>query len=135
MPSSIHSISLHDALPIYHTIIGRPEDGESRPLERCSNVAGSCIIRNNQITDAQKRYRFGECCLARKYLRLVAHCSDSRLCNIRSEEHTSELQSLRHLVCRRPFTLFPYTTRFRSIILSSVGPKMVRVGLSSAAAM
>src|ERR1039458_7020439 len=42
---------------------------------------------------------------------------------IRSEEHTSELQSLRHLGCRlqlgllRPprSTLFPYTTRFRSV--------------------
>src|ERR1035441_4773614 len=39
----------------------------------------------------------------------------------RSEEHTSELQSLRHLVCRlllgRPprSTLFPYTTLFRSV--------------------
>src|ERR1035438_2954299 len=38
----------------------------------------------------------------------------------RSEEHTSELQSLRHLVCRlllrsdRRSTLFPYTTLFRS---------------------
>src|ERR1035438_6932578 len=33
----------------------------------------------------------------------------------RSEEHTSELQSLRHLVCRPPrSTLFPYTTLFRS---------------------
>src|SRR5439155_862118 len=38
----------------------------------------------------------------------------------RSEEHTSELQSRGHLVCRlllpRPprFTLFPYTTLFRS---------------------
>src|SRR5262245_48710728 len=33
----------------------------------------------------------------------------------RSEEHTSELQSLRHLVCRPPTpTLFPYTTLFRS---------------------
>src|SRR5205814_484771 len=38
----------------------------------------------------------------------------------RSEEHTSELQSLRHLVCRLlrfpspPFPLFPYTTLFRS---------------------
>src|SRR5262245_58236227 len=28
----------------------------------------------------------------------------------RSEEHTSELQSLRHLVCRPRSTLFPYTT-------------------------
>src|ERR1035441_589481 len=39
---------------------------------------------------------------------------------LRSEEHTSEIQSLRHLVCllllRRPpiSTLFPYTTLFRS---------------------
>src|ERR1039458_3528897 len=42
----------------------------------------------------------------------------------RSEEHTSELQSLRHLVCRLLFvmirrpprsTLFPYTTLFRSL--------------------
>src|ERR1035441_6955315 len=35
----------------------------------------------------------------------------------RSEEHTSELQSLRHLVCRLLLptsTLFPYTTLFRS---------------------
>src|SRR5207244_3181491 len=33
----------------------------------------------------------------------------------RSEEHTSELQSPDHLVCRHPrSTLFPYTTLFRS---------------------
>src|SRR5690625_3542025 len=33
----------------------------------------------------------------------------------RSEEHTSELQSRGHLVCRRSIsTLFPYTTLFRS---------------------
>src|SRR5947208_529276 len=33
----------------------------------------------------------------------------------RSEEHTSELQSPDHLVCRPPrSTLFPYTTLFRS---------------------
>src|ERR1039458_9225751 len=47
----------------------------------------------------------------------------------RSEEHTSELQSLRHLVCRLFFlmirrparsTLFPYTTLFRSAIRSAV---------------
>src|ERR1039458_2591370 len=36
----------------------------------------------------------------------------------RSEEHTSELRSLRHLVCRLPrrSALFPYTTLFRSLI-------------------
>src|ERR1039458_164058 len=31
---------------------------------------------------------------------------------LRSEEHTSELQSLRHLL----YTLFPYTTLFRSLL-------------------
>src|ERR1035438_9850863 len=42
----------------------------------------------------------------------------------RSEEHTSELQSLRHLVCRLLLvisalsTLFPYTTLFRSTIVT-----------------
>src|SRR3989338_6971695 len=45
---------------------------------------------------------------------------------IRSEEHTSELQSQFHLVCRLVFflmmrrpprsTLFPYTTLFRSLL-------------------
>src|SRR5262245_32330746 len=40
---------------------------------------------------------------------------------VRSEEHTSELQSLRHLVCRLLLhpcsTPFPYTTLFRSFPL------------------
>src|ERR1035441_2997124 len=38
----------------------------------------------------------------------------SRSSMSRSEEHTSELQSLRHLVCRSRAPLFPYTTLFRS---------------------
>src|ERR1035441_2949 len=55
---------------------------------------------------------------------LTALGANSSLIHVdRSEEHTSELQSLRHLVCRllrdilRPpiSTLFPYTTLFRSI--------------------
>src|SRR5437016_6174008 len=42
---------------------------------------------------------------------------------VRSEEHTSELQSLTNLVCRLPSrsTLFPYTTLFRSILCLLVG--------------
>src|SRR5262245_45866397 len=43
---------------------------------------------------------------------------DVRVLEARSEEHTSELQSLRHLVCRLlpppRSTLFPYPTLFRS---------------------
>src|SRR5262245_46926402 len=41
----------------------------------------------------------------------------------RSEEHTSELQSLRHLVCGP--TPFPYTTLFRSV---RIGPLHLRHG-------
>src|SRR5262245_3496989 len=36
----------------------------------------------------------------------------------RSEEHTSELQSLRHLVCPAPPS-FPYTTLFRSLTMGA----------------
>src|SRR5690625_3932708 len=45
----------------------------------------------------------------------------------RSEEHTSELQSRGHLVCRLPprYTLFPYTTLFRSLVASD--ESMVKV--------
>src|ERR1035438_8279309 len=50
----------------------------------------------------------------------------------RSEEHTSELQSLRHLVCRLLLpvhalsTLFPYTTLFRSrqFLLPLIGEQL-----------
>src|SRR5207244_2529998 len=47
-------------------------------------------------------------------------------CNVqpRSEEHTSELQSPDHLVCRPPQpTLFPYTTLFRSLPNRSASPR------------
>src|SRR5205809_258466 len=40
----------------------------------------------------------------------------------RSEEHTSELQSRLHLVCRPPRSaLFPYTTLFRSLAATHAG--------------
>src|SRR5687767_2301036 len=43
----------------------------------------------------------------------------------RSEEHTSELQSLAYLVCRPPIsTLFPYTTLFRSEWLPKYAPEL-----------
>src|SRR5262245_40134023 len=56
-------------------------------------------------------------CAASRHARTSASSSSYRS---RSEEHTSELQSLRHLVCRLLLrraprsTPFPYTTLFRS---------------------
>src|SRR5690554_816794 len=45
----------------------------------------------------------------------VKAASNQHVAQMRSEEHTSELQSRPHLVCRPPSsTLFPYTTLFRS---------------------
>src|ERR1039458_7022801 len=53
-----------------------------------------------------------------------AHLAQTGRHLLRSEEHTSELQSLRHLVCRLPptTTLFPYTTLFRSVSRRSGQP-------------
>src|SRR5687767_11478616 len=52
----------------------------------------------------------------------------------RSEEHTSELQSLAYLVCRPPSaTLFPYTTLFRSVGLLTWSWRMALITLGSVA--
>src|ERR1035441_8934570 len=60
----------------------------------------------------------------------------------RSEEHTSELQSLRHLVCRlllenirasQRSTLFPYTTLFRSTLALALVLPVILLALLSAA--
>src|SRR5438045_9654137 len=59
--TEIYTLSLHDALPIYHS----EQLGE----------ANICTFEATQT------------------------CTDDSNCH-RSEEHTSELQSLRHLVCR-----------------------------------
>src|SRR5438045_7767120 len=67
--TATYSLSLHDALPIFHA---EGRHGDRRRLNR----------------------------------RLIAFCGDRHLGTLsvdgsdRSEEHTSELQSLRHLVCR-----------------------------------
>src|SRR5947199_9861462 len=63
--TEIYTLSLHDALPIFHPLPAGPA---------------------HQTTDGRK-------------VRPRA-CADSWDWRPRSEEHTSELQSLRHLVCR-----------------------------------
>src|SRR5687768_7963021 len=57
--------------------------------------------------------------------------------DIRSEEHTSELQSRLHLVCRLPpprSTLFPYTTLFRSADISRSRLRQLRLPEGNATA-
>src|SRR5205814_9769777 len=97
---SIYHLSLHDALPI------SPDElqvGGGLQTACCSrNLIEPAVRRVLQllvIEDQRKRPAAG---LLRS-LR-VHHVQDARRLGIiqisRSEEHTSELQSLRHLVCR-----------------------------------
>src|SRR5205814_5834105 len=76
-PTDIYTLSLHDALPILLSL-------------RVASLAGLHLRTGDNA--------FSWCCLP-----LPAHpgrADFARDLERRSEEHTSELQSLRHLVCR-----------------------------------
>src|SRR5205814_8624019 len=77
-PPEIYTLSLHDALPISQR---RCAVQEGHLTGRRAGVGGYCRDRRGE------RHRLPE------------HGS-ARRGRGRSEEHTSELQSLRHLVCR-----------------------------------
>src|SRR5437016_5308287 len=120
MPSSataaIYSLSLHDALPI---------------SDACRDVIG---VREAFVRDTQALEQgFGHPAALRlpgvplpKLPPVADQHQEGDLVEVgqrdnpvdRSEEHTSELQSLTNLVCRllppQRSTLFPYTTLFRS---------------------
>src|SRR5205814_8262301 len=80
--TEIYTLSLHDALPIY-------EDGEEAapsgpPLDEASVPAANSVVRAS----------------GRTIVRISLGVMRRTISVLRSEEHTSELQSLRHLVCR-----------------------------------
>src|SRR5205814_8232220 len=98
LPSStIYTLSLHDALPIcddsaYARPAGSPAAGQ-RARRRCAWGAASspglapASRQDQRCSTPTSRSRPGE-------------VDDREGFFPRSEEHTSELQSLRHLVCR-----------------------------------
>src|SRR5437899_10424569 len=77
-PTDIYTLSLHDALPIL-------SDGAAAPPrtflahDRLATPAPARAVRRLSLRNLHRR---------------------RRRAGFRSEEHTSELQSLRHLVCR-----------------------------------
>src|SRR5438046_8796458 len=96
MPSSSSHLSLFVSpcpallLPLYSSIFifsfsssGHHRDLHSFPTRRSSDLVRNCSIRNRQ-GHSVRRYSVGL----------------ERLQFVRSEEHTSELQSLTNLVCR-----------------------------------
>src|SRR5437870_2760561 len=148
MPSSaaLHALplSLHDALPISDPPLTR------RYLSNRTGRAAAARDVDRQIgrRSAPDRRAVGrrgaeKCrlCGAGDPSRRAAHRDGSR-----SEEHTSELQSRGHLVCRLlpPSTpsLFPYTTLFRSLTrllpddtyLTELGEQQRRVTLTGRSA-
>src|SRR5205814_3577938 len=84
-PSVFYTLSLHDALPIF---------GAPIAMRAAATVRGFLAIGfGSDITLQPQADRPGE--------NVISNCSECRvIVNWRSEEHTSELQSLRHLVCR-----------------------------------
>src|SRR5205814_4030970 len=97
-PTSIYTLSLHGALPIsadgsrpgmFYVNLRNMRDNPVYELESLAHHEGipghhMQIALAQELTDLPKFRKFG--------LRYTAYT--------RSEEHTSELQSLRHLVCR-----------------------------------
>src|SRR5205823_9891536 len=83
-PSEIYTLSLHDALPILKT-------GSSLCCRgrRISRIAACCAPGRAPGTDAGSSPK-----------RTPGSASSPSAMNRRSEEHTSELQSLAYLVCR-----------------------------------
>src|SRR5437899_7409348 len=81
-PTDIYTLSLHDALPIYHADQRACElhRGEPTTGRRDGRSMGSPMSRKRAANVELQEARVGV--------------------PWRSEEHTSELQSLRHLVCR-----------------------------------
>src|SRR5262245_57649784 len=120
MPSSatpeLSTLSLHDALPI------SPPTPASRGrlARRLAGLKRRVVTFDGSIRHLEHLYPRA---MYRRTFRRAAAVSRGLLPHIergdfRSEEHTSELQSLRHLVCRLlpppSSPLFPYTTLFRS---------------------
>src|SRR5436853_737607 len=78
--TGIYTLSLHDALPIWYCVRGVT----SRPVTRTCRRPETAVHHATDTSPATP-------------LSTVARDRRERG---RSEEHTSELQSLRHLVCR-----------------------------------
>src|SRR5262245_64630067 len=81
--TEIYTLSLHDALPISLEIVDWPTAKASLTPVLLVASFGEMGVQPHAVTGGE--------------VRAVAH---QAVGHRRSEEHTSELQSLRHLVCR-----------------------------------
>src|SRR5437879_6479191 len=115
--SQLHALSLHDALPIYKIADrGLGPGSAERTVERNMPRRFENGLETHLVGDGEGAELDD---ISRRFA-TQGNFRCNRMGGIRSEEHTSELQSPMYLVCRlllpRPasFTPFPYTTLFRS---------------------
>src|SRR5207253_11189739 len=82
-PTQLYTLSLHDALPISDRV----------PLSSLMRSPSSLFFCSNSVS----AFSTARCAMVKASLAASRAC----LClSLRSEEHTSELQSRGHLVCR-----------------------------------
>src|SRR5205814_8264126 len=97
-PTDIYTLSLHDALPIsLSSPVGAP--GRGRLPVRALVLSGFRSRPSRPV--AASALQAPSCGRAARDRRDIARADSEPSRPVsRSEEHTSELQSLRHLVCR-----------------------------------
>src|SRR5205814_9555660 len=97
---SIYTLSLHDALPIFLTV---------DLTNRCNMMCDPCFMDANQVgfvhelsfDDIKEILDNAITIKPRRQMSVQFSGGEPTISpHFRSEEHTSELQSLRHLVCR-----------------------------------
>src|SRR5205814_8753975 len=96
--TQIYTLSLHDALPISEL----KGVFESQFVENRSHInMGRRIVEEFVTKPVEAELCRWACAVSKRdYRRFLGELSAFVLGHERSEEHTSELQSLRHLVCR-----------------------------------
>src|SRR5205814_7905469 len=99
-PPALYSLSLHDALPIFQRLEGVDFVGAIETLAKRFGVELEYEEISPEAEQARKRKERLNQLLERATVFYERVLWESDQGAFRSEEHTSELQSLRHLVCR-----------------------------------
>src|SRR5205814_4902010 len=98
-PPAHYTLSLHDALPILMTTRGVNEASWVYAVTYGGGIVGGDAIRLNVDVERGARGVLSTQASTKVY-RSLRPSSQHLIASVRSEEHTSELQSLRQLVCR-----------------------------------
>src|SRR2546422_2996456 len=98
--TEIYTLSLHDALPIYTSLILTMTKNDNGYVALIADAVASRTLAPRARARLQSDVRASLGDLNRRWRRAIAaKFAVTRGDEIRSEEHTSELQSRLHLVC------------------------------------